>query len=542
MRKSTLTGSTNMNRKLIRRNSVMAAGTAIVASTIMPRVTRNQPMTLNPNDLRNADEPETNISGTWIIITIAILSSLTASSEAADRNADCIKPYPRNARYWQYQGQPVMLLGGSKTDHIFLADDLESHLDEIRTVGANYVRCTMSQREGQDLKPHKLLPNGKFDLDQWNEGYWKRFADCLKWCGERDIIIQIEVWDRFDFSTKSWETSSWNAGNNVNYTNDQSALAAEYPQHPAGDLQPFFHSIKGMPRYDKRLDLIRNYQEAFVAKMLSYSLEFGNVLYCMNNETSTPAKWGQYWIEFIKTKATGKGVTVCTTDMFDDAFDADKAKHTPIIFKDAKHYMFADISQVNSRVYDDTHWERLQLLLRLVNTHPRPTNHVKIYDGGYTSWGSGAPEDGIERFWRDILAGSASVRFHRPGPHGGRALNHSRSSSIKAARILESRIHFWDITPHMGLLSDRESNEAYLAAKPGEHYALYFTHGGSVGLDLTDAAGTFDITWISVSQGITVDTTAAKLYGRTPKTLNGGRIVTLSAPYKGGWVAALVKK
>ena len=78
--------------------------------------------------------------------------------------------------------------------------------------------------------------------------------------------------------------------------------------------------------------------------MLSYSLNYGHVLYCMDNETSTPAQWGQYWIQFIKDRATALGVLVYTTDMFDDAFEAEEAKHTPIIFDDAQHYMFADIS------------------------------------------------------------------------------------------------------------------------------------------------------------------------------------------------------
>jgi hypothetical protein len=194
---------------------------------------------------------------------------------------------------------PVMLLGGSKTDHVFLLDDLEAHLDEIATVGGDYVRCTMSQREGLDLKPHRLLADGKFDLDQWNDEYWKRFANCLKWRQERGIIIQIEFWDRFDYSTQNWETSPWNPKNNVNYTYEQTSFAREYPQHSARDLQPFFHSIEGMPRHDKKLDLIRTHQEAFVAKMLSYSLDYGHVLYCMDNETSTPAQWEQYWIQFI---------------------------------------------------------------------------------------------------------------------------------------------------------------------------------------------------------------------------------------------------
>ena len=475
------------------------------------------------------------------VAVIGIVLSHAVLLAADDKNADRIKPYAKNPRYWQYKGEPVMLLGGSKTDHIFLLDDLKTHLDEMQAVGANYARNTMSQCEGLDLKPHKLLPDGKFDLDRWNEEYWKRFQNMLKWTAEREIFVQIEVWDRFDYSTLNWEISPWNPGNNVNYTYKQTGFAPKYPQHSSRDLQPFFHSIKGMARYSKKLDLIRMHQEAFVAKMLSYSLDYGHVLYCMDNETSTPAEWGQYWIQFIQAKASEKGVTVCTTDMFDDAFEGEKAEHTPIIFNDAAHYVFADISQVNSRSYDETHWDRLQWLLRQVNDgHPRPSNHTKIYGSGYYSFGTGGPEDGVERFWRNILGGSASARFHRPD--AGNGLNDYAKGSIKAARILESLIKFWDITPRLGLLSDRESNEAYLAAKPGERYALYFTNGGSVGLDLSSAMGSFDVTWISVSMGVATRTSAAGGYRLMKKTIQSGGVVTVSAPYKGGWVAAIVKK
>ena len=474
------------------------------------------------------------------VAMIGIVLFHAGLSAADSKNADRIKPYGENPHYWQYQGKPVLLLGGSKTDHIFLLDDLKTHLDEIQAVGANYVRNTMSQREGKALKPHELLTDGKFDLDRWNQEYWKRFGNMLKWTAEREIVVQIEVWDRFDYSTQHWEISPWNPGNNVNYTYEQTGFAFEYPKHPSQDLQPFFHSIEGMERYSKKLDLIRIYQEAFVTKMLSYSLDYGHVLYCMNNETSTPAQWGQYWIQFIQAKAAERGVTVCTTDMFDDAFRAEKAEHTPLIFNDVEHYMFADISQVNSRNYDQKHWESLQWLLRKVNTHPRPSNHTKIYGSGYMSFGTGGPEDGVERFWRNILGGSASARFHRPD--AGNGLNDFAKGSIKAARILESLIKLWDITPQMGLLSDRESNEAYLAAKPGESYALYFTNGGSVGLDLSSATGSFDVTWISVSMGIRTQTSAAGGYSLMKNTIQGGGVVAISAPYKGGWVVAIVKR
>jgi len=445
-------------------------------------------------------------------------------------NSDRIQPYAANPEYWQYKGKPVLLLGGSKTDHIFLLDDLKDHLDEMSEVGGNYVRNTMSQREPIELKAHKLLPDGKFDMDQWNEDYWNRFQNMLKWTQEREIFVQIEVWDRFDFSTTHWEISPWNPGNNVNYTYEETGFREKYPDHPARDKQPFFHSIEGMERYKKRYDLTREYQEKFVSKMLSYSLEYGHVLYCMDNETSTPAAWGQYWIQFIKNKAAEKGVLVCATDMFDDAFRADKALHTPIIFDNPEIYMFADVSQNNSRNFNQEHWDKLQWLLKQIRKHPRPVNNTKIYGSGFTSFGSGAPEDGVERFWRNMIGGCASARFHRPT--SGNGLNSLAKASLKAARKLESMVKMWDLTPQMNLLVNREDNEAYLAAKAGEQYALYFPKSGTVGLDLSAQASAFKLQWISVSAGEWGD----------EAIIAGGGVAAISTPGDGGWAAAIVRQ
>ena len=63
-----------------------------------------------------------------------------------------------------------------------------------------------------------------------------------------------------------------------------------------------------------------------------------------------------------------------------------------------------------------------------------------------------------------------------------------------------------------------------------------------MGLDLSRATGSFDVTWISVSMGVSTQTSAAGGYRLMKKTVQGGSVVTFSAPYKGGWVAAIVKK
>ena len=93
------------------------------------------------------------------VAALVLLNLSTALAEKAD-NTERVKPWHKDTRYWQYKSKPVLLLGGSLTDHIFLLEGLKAHLDEMVSVGANYVRNTMSQREGVELKAHKLLDTG----------------------------------------------------------------------------------------------------------------------------------------------------------------------------------------------------------------------------------------------------------------------------------------------------------------------------------------------------------------------------------------------
>ena len=58
-------------------------------------------------------------------LAVAIATLVATALFAADQ----IQPYDENPRYWQYKDQPVLLLGGSKTDHIFLAEDAASPQD-----------------------------------------------------------------------------------------------------------------------------------------------------------------------------------------------------------------------------------------------------------------------------------------------------------------------------------------------------------------------------------------------------------------------------
>lgn len=100
-------------------------------------------------------------------------SSPCAAQNSAD-SSNRIRPWSKNPRYWQYKGKPVLLLGGSKDDNLFQIPGLKGHLDEIAAAGGNYIRNTMSDRndKGFEVYPFKQLPDGRYDLDQWDNFQW----------------------------------------------------------------------------------------------------------------------------------------------------------------------------------------------------------------------------------------------------------------------------------------------------------------------------------------------------------------------------------
>jgi hypothetical protein len=433
-----------------------------------------------------------------------------------------IQPWSENPWYWQYKGEPVMLLGASSDDNLFQwpAEMLVPHLDSMKSVGANYVRNTMSDRNDRDfeLYPFKKLENGKYDLNQWNEEYWQRFEFFLNETAKRDIIVQIEVWDRFDYTRVNWPPHPYNPKNNVNYTEAESGLDLEYPDHPGQNKQPFFFTTPNQ----KNNQVLLKYQQQFVDKMVSYSLKHNHILYCMDNETSGEEEWGAYWARYIRAKAEEAGKKVNLTEMW-DAWDLKSEQHKRT-FDHPELYDFCDISQ-NNHQRDQAHWDNFQWVKNYISGHPRPINTVKTYgaDGGT----HGNTNNGLDSWWRHVIGGAASARFHRPP--SGLGLSELSMNAVKAAREIEKICPFWELTPNNELLSYRDENEAYLTEKPGEVYVVFFPDEGEVALDLSDFDSVFTLKWMNVRQG---EWTAQE-------KVEGGKLVNLNTPGANEWVAVL---
>ncbi len=456
-----------------------------------------------------------------------LLGFLTAHAAETMRSlpvatSERIRPYDANPRYWQYRGRPVLLLGGSKDDNLFQIPDLKEHLEEMKAAGANYIRNTMSDRpdKGFEVYPFFRREDGKYDLSRWNPEYWQRFANLLQWTFERDIIVQIEVWDRFDYSTHNWPPHPYNPGNNINYTYAEAGFAEQYPDHPGQNKHPFFFTTPAQ----RNNPVVLPYQRRFVDEMLRHSLPYPHVLYCMDNETSAEPAWGEFWAEHIRAAARAAGVDVFLTEMWDD-WNLRGPQHRRTLDR-PDLYAFADVSQ-NNHQKGQTHWDNFQWVWDYVAPRPRPLNTVKTY--GANTGRYGTHRDGLERWWRHLIGGAAAVRFHRPD--SGLGFSAEAAAAIRAARKLASVCNLWEMAPAPALLRDREPNEAYLSAKPGAAYALYFPAGGEIALDLREQTGGFALRWINIGTGE---------WGPQGE-FAGGDWRSLKAPGAGHWAAVLAR-
>jgi hypothetical protein len=473
--------------------------------------------------------------GAVALASLAACSVAPSATPAPEARQGPIRPYAANPFYWEFRGVPMLLVGASDYHNIFQRPDLFEHLERLRGAGGNYVRNTMASREilpgHRDLWPYEVdwdastLPHQTrdplrvvYDLTRWNEAYWERFERMLQTTADFGMVLEIEIWGRHDkYRTRDqagWERHPYNPDNNVNYTAEESRLPTGEWTHDPG--HPFFATV---PALDDN-ELVLEYQRAFVDKILSYTFRYDHVLYNMNNETKESNEWGEYWARHILQRAAEEGAEISVTDM-QDAHDVTDNSVIRVVRSDL--YAFVDISQNNFQS-GETHWERIQFIRDQLVDDPKPITNVKIYgaDGAPAPPGFwGTTQDGVERFWRNIVGGASAVRFHRP--RWGIGLDPIASAHVRSAVIFSDAFDLFSASPRNDLLSERETNEAYLMAEEGRSYALYFPAGGSVALDLSNAPGPFTGRWLDLSNSRWEDEV----------TVQGGGRLSIDAPGPG---------
>ncbi len=490
---------------------------------------------------------------------------------SACKQHESIRTSTRHPGYWQYNGQTVLLIGGWNHGHNPFLDhntmdstdtstekQIIDALDELVDAGGNLLRCVLDPGAGAGRLGFDFCSRSGdlSDLSVMTGPYWEHLDLFLRETEKRGIIVGIEIWDRFDWydswgkkGFKNWQNSPFNPKNNINYTTETSGLEETYELRGGKPRNPFGWTTPGQSAYDTadavkkaQYDLVRKYQEGFMNKLLSVTFKYGNVLYSANNEVrfQEPA-WGEYWIKYIRKEAKAQDKSVICTDMFWDLIDLPGPCDFDYLMDHKDFYDYFDISQSSlhrkqpfdtERKIGEMNWIKVTYAVDKARSVGRLTHMNKIYGSDLIddAW-QGEDNNAIEDFWRSLFAGVAGARFHRP-PYG-LGLSDKAKNSMKAVRFIEEWIKFWEIDPHQELLTSRELDEAYLAARPGEKYLVFFTDGGSVGLNLESYSGSkYELKWFDIDIGEEFS---------TQEQITGGAIATLNAPGDGHWLGILNK-
>lgn len=425
----------------------------------------------------------------WVLVLPGVC--VFASQSVGD---DSIRPYGENRWYWEYREEPVLLIGGSDEDNLYqwTGARLTDHLDLLVSVGGNYVRNTMSDRDEGNIFAFERVDNGLYDLDRWNGEYWDRLGTFLDETEKRGIIVQLTLWDQFDLGSSAWRGHPWNPGNNIN-------MDAESWR----DRADFYATVDN----DDRQGL--DYQRRFIDKLLSVTLTHGNVLYNINNESSESAGWENYWARHIDRAGQAIGRKVYVTTM---QFDPSNSVRHALTHRDL--YSFVEISQNNQDSRGGRghgHWDNIMDWRGKIAAHvggPMPMNNEKVYgavDG--VNYSAGSETEAMNRFWRNVFAGCASSRFHRPADPAawGSGLNERSQRNLRAMRMLLEELDIFSCAPHNDLLSHRvavpSTMEAYATANIGRQYAIYFPPGRyTVDLDPWVYVSTVQVRWLDIDR------------------------------------------
>jgi hypothetical protein len=149
--------------------------------------------------------------------------------------------HPDNPHYFRLRGKPALIITSGEHYGAVLNLDFDylKYLNTLKRDGLNGTRTwsgayceppdafsiasnTLAPLKGRFICPWARsdqpgYSNGgnKFDLNQWDPGYFKRLKDFVKEAGKRGIVVELNLFCPF-YEESMWRLSPMNAANNIN--------------------------------------------------------------------------------------------------------------------------------------------------------------------------------------------------------------------------------------------------------------------------------------------------------------------------------------
>jgi len=476
----------------------------------------------------------------WIA-ALLFCSSIQTQAQTFDGP---LRVHPLNGRYFTDNTGKAIFLTGSHTWENFQEIELpgdppfdwNGYLDMLQGHHHNFIRLWVWEQAQktawtQDLVQFSPLPyrtvrrNGKtlYDLDQWNEDYFKRLRQRVVEAGQRGIYVSVMLFQGWSLNKLNnpgadpWESHPMNPANNVN------GVGVSVKNHFEDDAElGTLHSMKNG-------DVLAR-QEAYARKVVESLNDLDNVLYEILNEGGTK-DWQYHLIHFVKNIEKGLskqhpvGMThafvvkprMFNEDLWNSPADWISPADEPISF------MYPGSSYLENYKQDP------------------PANagkKVSILDTDHL-WGHGGPAQWV---WKSFLRGHQPI-FMDPWQNLAGKLDREKTSWmwVKGGISKDDR-NYPDWEPlrlnmgyalgyaermNLAAMSPRNdlSTTRYCLANPGEEYLVYFPEGGTATLDLRGAEGEYEVEWFIPTLNRTM---------KGPEPLKSGDFQVVEAPFASG--------
>ena len=456
-----------------------------------------------------------------------------------------------NARYFTDNSNRAILLTGSHTwanfqehytedEHVIF--DWKGYLDMMEGHHQNFMRFWMyEQPQGQawtqekafvDPMPYQrsgkeLAYDGKpkFDLDKWNEDYFKRLRTRVIEAGNRGIYVSVMLFQGWSLNKLGDPKADPFLSHPFNQTNNVNGVAV-INTNSDQEGKPTLHSLGNKAALA--------YQEAYVKKIIETVNDLDNVLYETINEGGTK-EWCYHMINYIrsvekkmpKQHMIGLGNRIAPAMLNQELWDSP-----------------AD--------YISPDWEPIGWSLpggqfvQDYGSDPPANNHKKvcIIDTDHL-WGLGG---NYIWAWKSFCRGLNPIFMDCWQPLVG-AMDPKTVDFAFTGQISKNQRYYPDYEPlrkTLGYIRDYAerldlknmvprqdlSTTHYCLANPGQEYLIYFPEGGKATVNLADVKGDMEVEWFIPTQHQTL---------KGSQKVKGGYFAVFEAPYIGDAVLYLKK-
>jgi hypothetical protein len=411
--------------------------------------------------------------------------------------------HPANPHYFLFRGRPTVLI--TSGEHygavVNLEFDYRKYLDALAAEGLNHTRLfvgvyrerpdewwpgnPLGPRPGQFVCPfgRSNVPGArdggnKFDLDTWDEVFFRRLVDFCGLASDRGIVIEINLFCPHYVligGLEHWEISLWHPDNNVNGVGAIPPAEVFTLKHPQ----------------------LLKYQEAMVRRIVRDLNGFDNLYYEVCNEPyweKIPIEWEHHIADLIVAEE----------------------RRLPL-----QHLISRNVANGSKEVTEPLG------AFSIFNFHyPRPTPECvptnyhlnKVIGCNETGFDGAADEPYRIQAWQFMLAGGGLFNHldpsFRPGDETGSRLLPGTDKFgggpglRRQIRILRDFIESFDflrMAPGGSAVVDREGAAAvYVLAEEGKQYGVYILQEPDKacrGIVLRVPSGSYTVRFVDVLDG-----------------------------------------